>query len=461
MSQPTPQIRLLLDDLARQGRLPEGAVKHLEDAVSSSPLLSEFMSNAVESKSLRHIRLSPPETNSAGHFDAKGKIIYINENVFERFKDSDASLHDYLVATLGHETSHAAGQVDYQQAYERLNKEVVATYRKTPRGQEANLTEAVKDFLDATRDQEAAAERAGWNMLADRVVRGNEGVLDSKNLIERAEATTSCVVGPHGGPYALAPGLSLDNHGLIARSQREALAQCHVDSSGHSLGRDGNANYRNYYGAAAISTIAAMSRHYGHDQEIRLDLTRLGLDKAQLEGSGLNLGREGRSILINDPAAGVVRLEHTFNQSARVAPDTHVASALSQELERAPLAANAFSNPAHPDHALYRNVQQAVQDQLPEGAKVSEDRLAQLTLAAKEARFQPNEHIDASIGETTLSLRGEHPAHLTRVDLAAPLPAMQETLQRAETSDHEQIRQAEQYTQQQASQQQTAPVMEH
>ena len=444
-----------------QDRLPKDAVKHLDEALSSAPDLARFMSGAIESGDLQRIRFSPSETNSGGHFDPKDKTIYINETAFQRFGDSDSALHDYLVATLGHETSHAISEKRYAQAYRKLADEVLDAFQSTPRGQEANLTQPVEVFLDTTRALEAEAERAGWNMLADRVVQQNGGVLNSKNLIERAQSTTGCVVGSDGGPYALAHGLSLDSRGHVSANQREAVAQCHVDKSLPSLGQDGNANYRNYYGASAIGTIAVVARHYGHDTDIRIDLTRLGLDKEQLEGSGLNLGREGRSLLVTDPAAGVVRLEHTRDHSVQAAPDVYIASVLSQELEEASVAAYPFSDPAHRDHALYRNVQQAVQDQLPDGAQVSEDRLAQLTLAAKEARFQPNERIDASIGETTLSLRGEHPAHLTRVDLAAPLPAMQEMLQRAETFDHEQTRQAEQHTQQQAAQQQNAPVMQH
>lgn len=105
-----------------------------------------------------------------------------------------------------------------------------------------------------------------------------------------------------------------------------------------------------------------------------------------------------------------------------------------------------FASSEHVDHPLYCSVRRQLAAQLPAGATVSEDRLAQLTLAAKLAHIAPHERLDIRVGETHLSLRGEHPAHLARVDLAAPVPPAEESARQAEQRNAEaaQVQQARQ-----------------
>lgn len=103
-----------------------------------------------------------------------------------------------------------------------------------------------------------------------------------------------------------------------------------------------------------------------------------------------------------------------------------------------------FSDPSHPDHALHLNVRQALYSQLPDGAVVSEDRLAQFTLAAKEARIRPDEMLDVRFNESSATLQGHHPAHGARVDLAAPPPTAQDSARQAAELDQQRQEQAQQ-----------------
>lgn len=107
-----------------------------------------------------------------------------------------------------------------------------------------------------------------------------------------------------------------------------------------------------------------------------------------------------------------------------------------------PAQAMRLNDAMHPDHALYRNVQQALRAQLPDGAVVSEDRLAQLTTAAKEARIGTHERIDLLVGETLIVMWGQHPAHVAKVDLAAmPVPSAQDSAQKTADIVREQAEQ--------------------
>jgi len=452
---------------------PPHSVRHMEEAISSSPYLMRLMSDAVEQKLIKHIRLSPAEVNSGGYFFEKEKTIYINERDFigaQLDNNSIDKLHDKIVSTIGHETSHAFDAANMERASRTLDNEIFESVRAAGGSEqrEINLTELVREYLNTARDGEAKAERAGWNALASRIYEENGRTLNERNLLTRSFPTTRCVDKDSDGKYVLAPGLSMDREGRISANQREAVARCHFDASRQSLGQDGNASYRNYYAAYAIERIQDATRQWRNPPEVRLDMQDLGLDQEQIRGAGLDFGKPGRRISILDPATGIVTFEHNKNASSHATPDLqmereqqHSAEAMSQELESSSVPANPFNDPAHPDHALYRNVQQSLQSQLPPGTNVSDDRLAQLTVAAKEARIQPDEAISVFLGETTLTLRGQHISHLTTVELAAPIPPAQDSAHEAADVDHERTRYAAQYAQEHAAREQQAPVMQH
>ena len=100
--------------------------------------------------------------------------------------------------------------------------------------------------------------------------------------------------------------------------------------------------------------------------------------------------------------------------------------------------------PHHPDHALYAELKQ----RLPQ--ETSEDRLAQITVAAKMGGVKPGQvdriHIDDSLH---LFVSGNRPGDRAGVDLAAQLPTLQETMQRSQAFDQQQAQQLGQFQAQQ------------
>lgn len=187
-------------------------------------------------------------------------------------------------------------------------------------------------------------------------------------------------------------------------------------------------------------------------------MKRLQLDREQIENTGLDFRKEGRELYVTDPDGGFLKSKHNASNPSRAAPDEHVPL---KRLDGSDVATRGFSDPTHRDHALYQTVRNSVQTQLPPGAEVSDDRLAQFTLAAKAAYFKPDGRIDALVSETGVSFHGDYPAHSTRVDLAEPVPSADESVQKAVEMDGEQARQSEQLASHPSPELEQAPVMQH
>ncbi len=77
---------------------------------------------------------------------------------------------------------------------------------------------------------------------------------------------------------------------------------------------------------------------------------------------------------------------------------------------------------------LAQNIRRALADQMPEGAAISEDRLAQFTAAAKIARIGDQDALRVDIGSGGVTIRGNHPAQVAHVDLTTPVPPQTESI---------------------------------
>lgn len=89
-----------------------------------------------------------------------------------------------------------------------------------------------------------------------------------------------------------------------------------------------------------------------------------------------------------------------------------------------------YADPSHPHHPLF----QQLRDKLP--ANVSDDKVAELTLAAREGGVRPNRVQSVDIYRSHVLVQDTFPMYNGLVDLRTPAPPMAETMQRAE--DYEQ-----------------------
>lgn len=323
----SPELRALLDNSLRQSTHP-GAEQHLETAILSSPMLSQLLADAASRTGpsgkplLEAIEFSAEGSNSAGHFNASIRTLFISREPFAALqtkRSGEEAAFDQVVSTLGHEAAHAFGAEGHQRATNKLDYDIANSVRAAGPDGQVDLTAQVRDYLTAARAEEASAERIGLAVLADRIKHTNGGTLDTTALLERASRTTQCVA-PRGLGHALAPGLSLNERGHIPSEQREAVAQCHFDTSQHGLGQPGSANYRNYYATLAIERIEAATRDWANPPTVVLRMDELGLDREQIQGAGLNFERAGRTTTILDPATGVLTFHHNKDDAGRALP---------------------------------------------------------------------------------------------------------------------------------------------
>lgn len=231
----------------------------------------------------------------------------------------------------------------------------------------------------------------------------------------------------------------------------EAIGKCYFDLPPEQagLGRHGDSDYRNYYGAYAMSVIAQKelhhSKHYGGEvPEIQLDMKRLGLSEAQLERNGLDFRGEGQVLFYTDTSdRGMKWAQFNHTQSGK-RPD--VPKEAIEPLERSVSDRLNLALPGHPDHALYQQALTGVHrldaehNRTPDAA--SERLAASLTLLARQEGLTRIAHVVFSrqtdtvqAGENVFVVQGrmddpaQHRGHM-KTQITVETPAAQSFKQR-------------------------------
>ena len=321
MSERDPELEKLINEFAAKKSLPPGAVRNLEEAIDTSGYLSSRLSDSIQSGRLKHLAISE-NTSEGGHFDDETGSLAISRSAFKPQKPDESRdvIVDRIVSIMGHEVGHG-GQAEWRDLELKQFRNSVQTSVWTERDAPntfMDLTQPVARYLDFTRKDEAMAEISGWNALADRV-RGDRTSVPMEEMLERQYVSTHCVTLGSDQKYRLAEGIKLSPDGdiLIGKPMQqsanlEAVASCHYDMPAEQarLGKHGDANYRNYYGAYAMDVVAATvnsaERELGRDaDDIRLDMAALKLSSTKLERVGMDL--DGKDLLFTDTSNGKLR----------------------------------------------------------------------------------------------------------------------------------------------------------
>lgn len=349
MAEISPNLRHLTDELPAVQR------KDIEEAIASSPYLRQIMTEAVNAGALEHIRLGSPGVNEGGHYDDQSNAIYINPDTFTlaAFTRNPEARLDAITSTLGHETGHA---LDAEQARRNLYFATsnVTLQLRAAEGGVVDMTPMVGAYLHGARQDEAQAAIHGWNALASRIEHTKGHPPSQDDMLTRADASSDCVGGP-AKHLRLAPGIILDTDMQMSDTRLpkagpinlEPVAQCHFDSPRASLGEGGAADYRNYYAAYLIQQIADDTRGQTYPARVELDMAKLGLDKAQLESTGLRLGDGG--FYFTDTSQGGRKPVVLQGSGHGVQGTPDIAPTQPDSARAAPL----LSDAAHPDHALF------------------------------------------------------------------------------------------------------------
>lgn len=355
MSEVRADIRPLLNELAQKQGLPPSAVADLEATIASSPYLSNVMSSAIESGSLKHLATTN-EPHQSGHYDNLTGTIHLNASNFDpKNYDNASDRRDSLTVVLGHETGHALLADAAQRERYTLSYNVTEGIRTASREQTAvDVTEPADRYLTFMRRNEAMAELVGMNALASRVT-GGAGEFDRAEFLRRADPSTPCVEkGKLASGIHLSPqGIQVIGHGFQKSPAIEAVAQCFTDPT-RSIGQHGKSSYRDTHGAFVMSTVASEFNDYAkgttmHVPDVEMNLATLKLDPRRVERAGLDLGGAGQSFSYVDTSRGQHERETVSHTKAHEVPGAaHRPEALaSAPPAAAPLRAD---NPAHPDH---------------------------------------------------------------------------------------------------------------
>jgi len=357
------RIEPLLHEMARDPNLPAGAEASIRQALSESPYLSNLLGNAIEKGQIGALAVSHGQKN-AGHFadgkDGSPGTLNISDSVFRDW--SGPQRLDYLTEVMGHETMHGVLAEHRAKALSAFGEAVDNRMQEAYENRETriDLTTPMRTYLDMTREDEALAEVSGLRALHDRIKHQSPGMPDEmveKQLLQRS--TTRCIEREGGAPQ-FANGLTYEGltHLPFTRDDQmtKSVEQCFYDGRG-TLGQHGDSDYRNYYGASPISRIALNFDHLAQGRsppEIRLDLKSLGLEPAQLERNGLELGsaRTFNIVDLGKDGYGLVQLKNTGSR------DVHSPNlAAPEQTERALTPADA----AHPDHAMHQQIRSKVE----------------------------------------------------------------------------------------------------
>ncbi|PPV08708.1 hypothetical protein XBLMG947_0237 [Xanthomonas bromi] len=178
--------------------------------------------------------------------------------------------------------------------------------------------------------------------------------------------------------YALKSNLTLnaDMAMPVTAANVEAMGTNFFDKDAKStrIGHTGQSDYANHYGPWVVGTAAIYERHYNKpkpgepEQQMILDMRRLGFKEDILERNGIDLGSNTRPMPYLDsstqpPAPGL--FQHSKNTHLHISPIT--ARELEQELRErdpqspVPSAQLLPSDPGHADHSLYQQIKGGVQ----------------------------------------------------------------------------------------------------
>ncbi len=374
MAKLSPNLQHLTDELPADKR------KDIEEAIASSPHLRQIMTEAVSAGTLEHIRIGVPGASEGGHYDDSKNAVYLSPDTFADpiLKARPEKLLDVITSTLGHETGHALYA-------DKARKEVYFTagsitdgIRAAGPGGEFDATGLVSAYIRDARRNEAQAEIHGWDALASRIEYTNRAPPGREEMLRRAEASTGCIGRDHKDVRQLATGIVLDSdmHMSDTRLPKagpinlEPVAQCHFDQSGKSLGTGGGANYTNYYGAYLVQQLADDTRNWVNPPTIKMDMAKLGLDKAQLESTGLRLGDEGFSLI--DTSRDGYKHVTLRSSGSGIQGTPEPEPSVAQRVSAPPV----LSEASHPAHAMYTQTLSLIErgDVVPPGLLTQEDK---------------------------------------------------------------------------------------
>ena len=302
------------DDPASKLRRPitQEMVNNLQSTINGSPTLAQEMKKAVtppgpgQAAPLQHFApLSG--TVAGGTYDGATKTKSLPPSSLavpsSRFNSVD------MTFVLGHETQHAFNHAGMTTASQSFNTEALQIAQSNSLAHD--YTEPIGKLTQASREDEAIAQIAGWNALLSRQqqITPSAGLYD---MLRTRNFRIDDFVEPGLAPNSAQPrpGLTFNPDATLSPTPANiaAAGQYYFDkppkgtpgvpeNQTTGIGFHGDSDYRNYYGAIAVGAAINAERDFaqpvnGHRPNMQVDMSRLGLREDLMERNGITIGKD-------------------------------------------------------------------------------------------------------------------------------------------------------------------------
>jgi len=323
LGQPGQAAEVLLQDLSEQPGVDPDSVRTLRQVIANSAVLGRQIDAAVSRGVLRRFARLGSARGAEGAYDPADRAVMISEDVLTDPAES--------AFVLGHEVQHALNSPTIDQSVSRL-------YASLRRNADTTLdyTAAIGNAIRDNRWDEAPANLAGWNALADFARRPGKPLRLRAILDAALTETRGFVEG--SDPLRLVPGLTPNPDLTFSFSPEniETMARRFFDTRPRN--QLSSFDYTNYYGAWAVSVAVEEHNRWQPGQLMRIDLARLGLSEKSMTQNGLQLNVSQQRYVdgsTEPPTYGVLRNTSAAPGRSPLMPQTE----LSRCFEAARLAA--------------------------------------------------------------------------------------------------------------------------
>ncbi|MDP9899973.1 hypothetical protein [Variovorax ginsengisoli] len=305
------------DDCASKLRRPvtQGMVDNLQSTINGSPVLAQEIKKAVtppepgQEAPLQHFTpLSG--TVAGGTYNGNTKTmslppssLAVPPDQFAKFGSAD------MTFVLGHEVQHAFNHAASIEAYRSLDTETRQIAQSNRLAHD--YTEPIGKLIQASREDEASAQIAGWNALLSRqrqitpsaglgemLKTENSRVLDFVELnkaIKSAQPRSGLTFNPDATLSPTPANIAAAGQYYFDKPPKGTPGAPENQTTG--IGFHGDSDYRNYYGAIAMGAAINAELDFaqpvnGHRPNMQVDMSRLGLREDLMERNGITIGKD-------------------------------------------------------------------------------------------------------------------------------------------------------------------------
>lgn len=446
-----------------QQRVSSDMSANLQSTLNGSPALVRELRRAAmtpdaaapDHYALEHFAVLRPGLAAGGTYDGATHTMNLPAPALMT-RSGNGSIGKFdvndLTFVIGHEIQHGFNRSDKVRVVNEFNASIKRV--AAGRGNVHDYTDPMQHYIQGSREDESKAEIAGWNALVSRQKKLKPGTtLNDMAMVSTSRTGDFVERDPQSPMRSIGrPDLTFNADLTLSQtpSNREAMGKHYFDRPSKdyvteksierpmALGDSHASDYANYYGRWPLQEIIAAeaSSTLGRKgvSEMTIDMGTIGLKEDLLEREGMDLGK--RSSWPYFDSTQLPSAQHRFD---------HTADGVNKN--------RYLPIEAATDGPLHRELRKL----LPEGT--SEDRLAQIALAAKQGGIEAGQIRTLDVQSDRLMMTGQIVGTRAIVDLNRAPPPAQESNQQFQATEQAQQQMMQEQQSQAQSAQQSGPVM--